>query len=104
MKRTIPTLGDIPLSPSRYRRGKRVPGYGDEVRVRMLNIVPCLIIECYQRNTVDRPHRCNFVPSCSEYMRIAFLRYNCLIAMAMSYERMLHCGNPYSDWPRQNKP
>lgn len=104
MKRTIPALENIPLSPSRFRRGSHIPDYGDTVRIRVLNVIPYLIIERYQERTVDRPHRCNFVPSCSEYMRIAFLRYGCLVAMAMSYERLFHCGNPYSDWPKENKP
>lgn len=104
MKRTIPLLENIPLSPSRYRRGHHIPNYGETVRIPLMNIIPYLIIELYQKRTVNRPHRCNYVPSCSEYMRIAFLRYNWMVAMAMSYERLFQCGDPYSDWPRENKP
>lgn len=103
MIRTIPVLEGISDAPSGVRRVPRAD-YGEEVRVPLLNRVPIVLIEWYQRRTVDRPHMCTCYPTCSEYSRIAFMRYGLFPAAFMTIERLRECTYYDNDWPRENRP
>lgn len=103
MIRTLPDHEGV-LSPSKYRTGSSDRMYGTSVSVPITNIIPCLMIEWYQSRTVDRPHRCVFRPTCSEYSRLAYIRYGPVVASLMTIERLKECGNWRSEWPSENKP
>lgn len=103
MKRELPELSGIPFSPSELKHIHTKIDYGATVRVRLLCIFPVLLIELYQRRTVNRPHVCNFYPSCSEYARLAYIRYGFFAASFLTIERLQNC-NWFTDWPPQNKP
>lgn len=104
MKRFIRDFDGIPYSDSRCRPVVPKSDYGTTVSVPVLSIIPVLLIEYYQRKTVNRPHQCNFRPSCSEYSRLAYIRYGLIAGTRMTKERIRHCNDFYSDWPRFNKP
>ena len=103
MRRDIPELADVPLSPTQIPHLKPRAEYGTRPRVAFFNVLPVLLIEFYQYRTVNTPHRCLMYPSCSEYARIAYLRYGFWAASFMTAERLRAC-NCFSDWPQRNKP
>lgn len=47
---------------------------------------------------------CTCYPTCSEYSRIAFMRYGMFTAFFMTVERLRECTYYENQWPRQNKP
>lgn len=96
-------LEGVPLAPSRLNHIHTKREYGTTVRVRPLCVFPVLFIELYQKLTVNREHVCNHYPSCSEYSRLAFLRYSAPAAFFLTLERLCNCST-FSDWPRENKP
>lgn len=104
MNRVIPVLEDIPDAPSGVRGRRARAGYGDEVRLSPIQSVPVLLIEWYQKRTVDRPHMCTCYPTCSEYSRIAFMRYGMLPAFFMTVERLRECTYYENEWPRKTRP
>ena len=53
------------------------------------------LIESYQRKTENKPHRCRFYPSCSNYGLIAYKRFNFIKASFLTLVRILRC-NPLS--------
>lgn len=104
MNRVIPVLEDIPDAPSGVRGRRSRAGYGDEVHLSPIQSVPVLLIEWYQKRTVDRPHMCTCYPTCSEYSRIAFMRYGMLPAFFMTVERLRECTYYENEWPRKTRP
>ena len=104
MIRAIPVLEDIPDAPSGVRG--RVPraDYGEEVKLSPIRSIPVLMIEWYQKRTVDRPHMCTCYPTCSEYSRIAFMRYGMPTAFFMTVERLRECTYYENQWPRKTRP
>lgn len=102
--REIPRLHNVALSPTKFVNLKPIADYGETTRVRFLNMFMLLFIENYQVRTRDKTHVCNMKPSCSEYARIAFLRYGFVPASILSFERIKMCGNRESVWPQENKP
>ena len=103
MMREIPELSGISPSPTLVRHIKPHAEYGMLVKVRLPCIIPVLLIEWYQRKTVDKPHVCVFFPSCSEYARIAYLRYGFLAASFLTIERLKMCSI-FTEWPLENRP
>ena len=103
MRRTLPDLSDVPESPTGLRHLKRRREYGKEYRVHLACIIPIMLIELYQKLTVDRTHVCVFFPSCSEYSRLAYIRYGFLAATAVTIERIKWCRQ-ITEWPERNKP
>ena len=103
MKRELPSLDDVPFSPTNLNHIRSKREYGTVVRVRLLSILPVLMIELYQKITVNKEHVCNFYPSCSEYGRLAYIRYGLIAASFLTLERLCNC-NGFSDWPKRNKP
>ena len=103
MRRYLPELEGVPQPPTRLAHLRTGREYGKEYRVRPLSIVPVLLIELYQRVTVDKEHVCNFRPSCSEYSRLAYIRYGAFAATALTLERIKKC-HIFTDWPEENKP
>ena len=103
MRREIPALRDVPLSPTQVKHLRAHAEYGETVRVRLLCMIPVIMIEWYQRKTVDREHVCVFEPSCSEYSRLAYLRYGFIMASFLTIERLKVCNN-FTEWPHYNKP
>lgn len=103
MMREIPPLDGISLSPTKIKNLKPKHEYGEFVPVGLFCILPVLLIELYQKITVNKPHVCNFVPSCSEYSRIAYLRYGFITASRLTLERLRNC-NYFTEWPHYNKP
>lgn len=53
------------------------------------------LIESYQKKTEDKPHRCRYYPSCSNYGLIAYKRFNFFKASFLTLIRILRC-NPLS--------
>lgn len=53
------------------------------------------LIESYQKKTEDKPHRCRYYPSCSNYGLIAYKRYNFFKASFLTFFRLIRC-NPLS--------
>ena len=53
------------------------------------------LIESYQKKTENKPHRCRFYPSCSNYGLIAYKRFNFFTASILTLFRILRC-NPLS--------
>lgn len=104
MNRVIPVLEDIPDAPSGVRRRIPMADYGEEVNLSPFQSIPVLLIEWYQRRTVDRPHMCNCYPTCSEYSRIAFMRYRAVPAFFMTVERLRECTYYENGWPRKTRP
>lgn len=96
--REIPKLDDVSPSPTSLCHIKPRAEYGHTVRVRLLCIIPTLLIEYYQKKTVNRDHVCVFYPSCSEYARIAYLRYGFFAASFLMFERLRMCHN-FTEWP-----
>ncbi|MDR0523535.1 MAG: membrane protein insertion efficiency factor YidD [Candidatus Methanoplasma sp.] len=62
------------------------------------------MIDAYSLFTESREHVCNMVPSCSMYGRMAYERYGFFRATHKLLARLRECGNPYTDWPRENYP
>ena len=104
MRREIPLLSEVSLSSTKLKHIHSKRRYGTIVNVRLLNIIPVLLIELYQKVTVDRPHVCNMRPSCSEYARLAYLRYGFFAASFLTIERLLECSDFDTLWPKENKP
>lgn len=104
MERTIPDPGEVPDSNSKYRPARKRNTYNGPAKVPFFSIIPVLMIERYQKKTVDRPHQCNFIPTCSEYARLAYILYGPVVGTLMTRERIKHCNDFHSDWPRYNKP
>ena len=104
MRRTVPLLDGIAESRSEVRHSKPRAEYGEDTAIPFMNVWAVLLIELYQRKTANRPHVCNFCPSCSEYSRIAFMRYRFLPAFFMTLERLQECSDFFTEWPKQNKP
>lgn len=103
MIRVVPVLDGIPDAPSGVRRRPRAE-YGEEVRLSIVQEIAVRLIEMYQRRTADRPHMCTCRPTCSEYSRIAFMRYSPIPAFFMTVERLRECTYYENDWPRDNRP
>lgn len=103
MRRELPALEGVPLAPTNLNNIRTKREYGTVVRVRLTCILPVLLIEVYQKFTVDKPHVCNHYPSCSEYGRLAYIRYGFVAASFLTWERLNNC-NAFSSWPRRNKP
>lgn len=103
VRRKLPLLEDVPFSPTSFARDHSSKEYGTIVKVRIMCIIPVLLIELYQKLTVNRNHVCNYCPSCSEYARLAYIRYGVIVASLMTWERLRNC-NEYSAWPYRNKP
>ncbi|MCD5382852.1 membrane protein insertion efficiency factor YidD [Candidatus Gracilibacteria bacterium] len=65
-----------------------------------LNKMIIFLIEIYQK-TLSKDHSCNavgfckFVPSCSEYAKESFKKYNFFKAFFKSFWRILRC-NPFN--------
>ncbi len=53
------------------------------------------LIAYYQMATVDKPKRCKFSPSCSEYAKIAYENKNFFYATILTFYRIIRC-NPFS--------
>ena len=104
MNRVIPVFDDVPDSPSHVRGRNPKAEYGDEICLSCIRSIPVLLIEWYQKRTVDRPHMCTCFPTCSEYSRIAFMRYGMFTAFFMTVERLRECAYYENEWPRHNKP
>lgn len=102
--REVPLLEDIPLSPTKLQHLRRKYQSGQRARLSLLNAYAVLLIELYQHWTVDKEHVCNHVPSCSEYARIAFIQYGFVAALFLTIERLAECSDPFSEWPKENKP
>lgn len=102
MMREIPALSEIPPSPSQLNHIIPKNEYGTVVNVRLTCILPVLLIEYYQRKTVEREHVCVFSPSCSEYSRLAYLRYGFFAASFLTLERLKMCYL-FTKWPEKNK-
>lgn len=103
MKRDLPELKGIPLSPTNIQHLHTNRKYGTTVHVRLMCILPVLFIELYQKWTANKEHVCKHYPSCSEYGRLAYIRYGFVSASFLTLERLGNC-NSFSDWPRKNKP
>ena len=103
MRRQLPPLSDIADSPTGLRHIRSDRTYGETYRVRILSVIPILLIELYQRVTVNKEHVCNFRPSCSEYSRLAYIRYGFFAATALTLERIKKC-TIFTDWPKENRP
>lgn len=103
MIRQLPLLDGVPRSDSKIRTRNPVE-YGHLVKVPFPNSLVCLAIEAYQKITEDCEHRCNFIPSCSEYAKLAFASNGFFTALAMTIERLKECDDHRSKWPRFNKP
>lgn len=103
MKRDLPILEGISQSPTNLRHIHTNKMYGTTVRVRPMCIFPVLFIELYQKWTANKEHVCNYYPSCSEYGRLAYIRYGFVSASLLTLERLRNC-NSFSDWPQRNKP
>jgi putative membrane protein insertion efficiency factor len=49
------------------------------------------LIWIYQKVTSFMPHRCRFYPSCSEYMKIAIMRFGLLKGGWLGVKRICRC-------------
>ena len=103
MKRGLPLLDDVPFSPTVLRHLHSRKEYGTVVSVGLLSIIPVLMIEVYQKFTANKEHVCIYYPSCSEYSRLAYIRYGVIAASFLTLERLSKC-NGFEEWPKKNKP
>ncbi len=53
------------------------------------------LIQFYQKATKDRPARCKYFPSCSNYALQAYKKFNFFYASLLTFWRILRC-NPFS--------
>lgn len=56
--------------------------------------IPVFLISLYQKIPHVHPSPCIYYPSCSEYAKQAFTKYNFLKATGMALLRILRC-NPF---------
>lgn len=64
--------------------------------MKFLNKAIIYIIEFYQKNiSILFSPSCRFYPSCSQYAKLAFLKYNFFKALILSIYRVLRC-NPFN--------
>lgn len=70
----------------------------------LVNYVTVLIIKAYQKISKDREHCCNMIPSCSEFCKLAFEKYDFLYATRRTIQRLLACAFIIEDWPIENLP
>ena len=53
------------------------------------------LIENYQKNiSPNTPPKCRFIPTCSEYAKECFIRFNFFKASFLTIKRLLKC-NPF---------
>ncbi|MGM9970918.1 MAG: membrane protein insertion efficiency factor YidD [Anaeroplasmataceae bacterium] len=53
------------------------------------------LIDNYQRNiSPNKPKRCRFIPTCSEYAKTAYNRFNFFYASFLTIKRLIKC-NPF---------
>ena len=57
-----------------------------------MNKIPIKMIEWYQRKTENAMHRCRYVPSCSEYDKGCYQKFNFFIASWFTLCRLLRCN------------
>ena len=91
MNRVIPVFDDVPEAPSGVRGRKPRAGYGEEVHLSSLRSIPVLLIEWYQKRTVDRPHMCTCYPTCSEYTKQAIIKYGFFKGGWLGFKRICRC-------------
>jgi putative membrane protein insertion efficiency factor len=60
-----------------------------------MNKLVIKIIKLYQRSSGNRPKRCKYHPTCSQYCLEAFQKFGFFTALALSVWRILRC-NPFS--------
>ena len=57
----------------------------------MRNKLPLKLINHYQESTKDSPHRCKYVPSCSNYAKECYEKFNFFKASFLTLGRLLRC-------------
>jgi Uncharacterized conserved protein len=95
---------DIPIAPYSCMIDVLKQKRGSIFSLNFLNTFVIILIELYQKITAEREHVCCFYPSCSEFSKIAFEKYNFIYAVARTLQRLKECGDPFSDWPDRNLP
>lgn len=60
-----------------------------------MNKLPLKLIDWYQRNKNHNSKRCKYVPSCSNYAKEAYQKFNFFKASFLTLWRLLRC-NPFS--------
>ncbi|HOJ62812.1 MAG TPA: membrane protein insertion efficiency factor YidD [Spirochaetota bacterium] len=64
--------------------------------MKILNKIAVSLIKFYQKYiSILFPPSCRFYPSCSEYAKLAFLKYNFFKALGLTIYRILRC-NPFN--------
>jgi len=81
------------------------------VLLRSMNHLEAFTVRCalatlafYKGRISPRLNRtCRYEPSCSEYARLAILKYGCWRGVLLAVRRLLSCGRwshrPYVDYP-----
>ena len=85
------------LEPARNRRS-------GVISLNFLCYFAVSMIKAYQKITFERKHICRFYPSCSEFSKIAYTKYNFLYATICTIRRLIACGDPFLEWPKENYP
>lgn len=70
----------------------------------LFNHLAVLLIESYQKISKERKHYCSMYPSCSEFSRLAYKKYDVLYATKRTFERLLACADIIEGWPIENRP
>jgi len=50
------------------------------------------LIEIYQNIAINKPKTCRYYPSCSEYTKVAIIKYGVAIGTWMGINRILRCN------------
>lgn len=57
----------------------------------MKNKLPLKLINWYQEKTENQPHKCKYVPSCSNYAKGCYEKFNFFKASFLTLGRCLRC-------------
>ena len=60
-----------------------------------MNKLPLKLIDMYQKNKNPHSRRCKYVPTCSNYAKEAYQKFNFFKASLLTIWRLLRC-NPFS--------
>lgn len=58
----------------------------------MRNKLPINLINKYQKATENKAHRCRFYPSCSQYAKECYEKFNFVKASLLTTKRLLKCN------------
>lgn len=57
----------------------------------MRNKIPLKLLNWYQKKTLNSPHKCKYVPSCSNYSKGCYEKFNFFKASILTLFRCLRC-------------